>query len=94
MLILQTIRNSGPTRLIWSDFLVRQERWLLRSGREQRSDSDHSITVRGNEWYDHAAGKGGLAIDFVQMFMAEASPDAVTMLLGGEQGSYTAPGAA
>ena len=68
------------------DFLVRQGERLLRSGREKRLDSDHSITVRGNEWYDHAAGKGGLAIDFVQMFYGRSFPDAVTMLLNGEQG--------
>ena len=73
------------------DFLVRQGERLLRSGREKRLDSDHSITVRGNEWYDHAAGKGGLAIDFVQMFYGRSFPDAVTMLLGGEQGPAIPP---
>ena len=73
------------------DFLVRQGERLLRSGREKRLDSDHSITVRGNEWYDHAAGKGGLAIDFVQMFYGRSFPDAVTMLLGGEQGKPYRP---
>lgn len=39
------------------DFLARQGEKLLRSGREKRLDSDHSITVRGNEWYDHASEK-------------------------------------
>lgn len=68
------------------DFLTRQGEKLLRSGREKRLDSDHSITVRGNEWYDHASEKGGLAIDFVQMFYGRSFPDAVTMLLNGEQG--------
>lgn len=50
------------------DFLSRQGEKLLRSGREKRLVSDHSITVRGNRWYDHATEKGGYAIDFVQMF--------------------------
>ena len=68
------------------DFLTRQGEKLLRSGREKRLASDHSITVRGNEWYDHAAEKGGCAIDFVQMFYGRSFPDAVTMLLNGEQG--------
>ena len=36
------------------DFLSRQGEKLLRSGREKRLASDHSITVRGNRWYDHA----------------------------------------
>ena len=68
------------------DFLTRQGEKLLRSGREKRLASDHSITVRGNEWYDHAAEKGGCAIDFVQRFYGRSFPDAVTMLLNGEQG--------
>ncbi len=50
------------------DFLSRQGEKLLRSGREKRLASDHSITVRGNRWYDHATEKGGCAIDFVRMF--------------------------
>lgn len=73
------------------DFLVRQGEKLLRSGREKRLASDHSITVRGNEWYDHASEKGGLAIDFVQMFYGRSFPDAVTMLLNGEQGQEYRP---
>ncbi len=68
------------------DFLSRQGEKLLRSGREKRLASDHSITVRGNRWYDHATEKGGYAIDFVRMFYSQSFPDAVTMLLGGEQG--------
>ena len=40
------------------DFLSRQGEKLLRSGREKRLASDHSITVRGNRWYDHATEKG------------------------------------
>lgn len=68
------------------DFLFRQGEKLLRSGREKRLASDHSITVRGNQWYDHAAGTGGCAIDFVQMHYNSTFPEAVTLLLGGEQG--------
>ncbi|MGO5113421.1 FmdE family protein [Candidatus Avoscillospira sp. LCP25S3_F1] len=41
---------------------------LLASGREKRLASDHSVTVRGNEWYDHAEGRGGHAVSFVQRF--------------------------
>lgn len=73
------------------DFLTRQGEKLLRSGREKRLASDHSITVRGNEWYDHAAEKGGCSIDFVQMFYGRSFPDAVTMLLNGEQGQAYRP---
>lgn len=55
------------------DFLVRQGERLLRSGREKRLDSDHSITVRGNEWYDHAPGRAVLPLTLCRCSMAEAS---------------------
>ena len=68
------------------DFLQRQGEKMLPSGRDKRLSSDHSITVRGNIWYDHAIEKGGLAIDFVKYFYGKTYPDAVSMLLDGEQG--------
>ena len=69
-----------------ADFLERRGEKLLRSGPEHRLKSDHSITVRGNGWYDHAVEKGGYAIDFVRQFYNLSFPEAVTLLLGGEQG--------
>ena len=68
------------------EFLKMQGETLIPSGREKRLESNHSITVRGNEWFDHATKEGGLAIDFVQNFYGHTFPDAVTMLLNGEQG--------
>lgn len=68
------------------DFLQRQGEQLVRSGRDMRLKSDHSITVRGNEWFDHADNSGGYAIGFVRRFYNLDFPEAVTMLLGGEQG--------
>lgn len=68
------------------EFLKMQGEILIPSGREKRLQSNHSITVRGNEWFDHATKEGGLAIDFVQNFYEQTFPDAVTMLLNGEQG--------
>lgn len=68
------------------EFLKMQGEILIPSGREKRLQSNHSITVRGNEWFDHATKEGGLAIDFVQNFYGQTFPDAVTMLLNGEQG--------
>ncbi|WP_312640266.1 DUF3991 and toprim domain-containing protein, partial [Hydrogenoanaerobacterium sp.] len=73
------------------DFLERQGEKLIRSGPEKRLASDHSITVRGNEWYDHATESGGYAIDFVCQFYNLTFPEAVTMLLGGEQGKVYEP---
>ena len=55
---------------------------LLKAGREYRLASDHSITVRGNRWYDHAARRGGHAISFVRQFYDKTFPEAVSMLLG------------
>ena len=40
-------------------FLERQGEKLIRSGPEYRMASDHSITIRGSEWYDHASEEGG-----------------------------------
>ena len=41
------------------EFLRHQGEKLIRSGLEYRLASDHSITVRGNGWYDHAVKEGG-----------------------------------
>lgn len=64
------------------DFLQSKGEKLLRSGREKRLDSDRSITIRGNRWFDHGAGQGGLAIDFVQYYYGLSFPEAVQTLLG------------
>ena len=73
------------------EFLRHQGEKLIRSGPEYRLDSDHSVTIRGNGWYDHATGQGGGPISFVQQFYNLSYPEAVTCLLGGEQGvAYTA----
>ena len=69
-----------------TEFLRRQGERLIPSGRDKRLASDHSITVRGNQWFDHATEQGGLAIDFVQSFYGVSFPEAVTRLLGGESG--------
>ena len=64
------------------EFLLRQGEKLIKSGREKRLASDHSITVRGNRWYDHAVRRGGHAISFVRQFYDKTFPEAVSMLLG------------
>lgn len=79
-------QKQRANRVDLVEFLERQGEKLLPSGREKRLASDHSITVRGNEWYDHALEQGGLAIDFVQNFYGLSFPEAVTKLLGDEQG--------
>ena len=44
------------------EFLLRQGEKLIKSGREKRLASDHSITVRGCEWFDHASNEGDRAV--------------------------------
>ena len=63
------------------EFLRRQGEKLIPAGRDKRLVSDHSITVRGNEWYDHEAQQGGKAVSFVQSYYGLAYPDAVKRLL-------------
>ena len=69
------------------DFLRRQGEKLVRSGPECRLASDHSITVRGSEWYDHAIEHGGGPVSFVRNYYGLTYPEAVTRLLDGEQGT-------
>ena len=73
------------------EFLRLQGEKLIPSGRDKRLASDHSITVRGNQWYDHATEEGGGSISFVQNFYGLTYPEAVTRLLGGEQGMVYKP---
>lgn len=72
------------------EFLRCQGETLIRSGPEFRLASDHSVTVRGSEWYDHAAKQGGNPISFVQQFYNLSYPEAMLRLLGGEQGTVYA----
>lgn len=74
-----------------SYFLQRHGEKLIPSGRDKRLSSDRSITVRGNQWYDHSAESGGYAIDFVRNFYGLSFPEAMIMLLGGEQGEIYRP---
>mgnify|MGYP004513636595 FL=1 len=62
-------------------FLRSRGEKLLPSGRDKRLDSDHSVTIRGNHWFDHATHEGGNAISFVQRFYHLGYADAVSLLL-------------
>ena len=73
------------------EFLRHQGEKLVRSGPEYRLARDHSVTVRGNEWFDHAAERGGGPVSFLQQFYNLSYPEAVTRLLDGEQGIVYAP---
>lgn len=73
------------------EFLRCRGEKLLASGREKRLAGDHSITVRGNEWYDHAAEKGGGPVSFVQTYYGLSYPEAMSILLGGEAGKIYPP---
>ncbi|WP_312940653.1 DUF3991 and toprim domain-containing protein [Oscillibacter sp.] len=77
-------QNANDVDLV--EFLLRRGERLLPSGREKRLVRNHSITVRGNAWFDHATEQGGHAISFVCQFYQMSYPDAVTLLLNGERG--------
>lgn len=68
------------------EFLRRRGEKLLPSGRDKRLDRDHSVTIRGCEWFDHDTRQGGNAISFVRWFYHNSYQEAVQMLLGNEQG--------
>ena len=65
-----------------SEFLRRRGEPLIVSGRELRMGNNHSVTVRGNEWYDHAAETGGGPVSFLKEFYGMDYPEAVQVLLG------------
>ena len=64
------------------EFLRRRGEKLIASGRDKRLASDHSITIRGCEWFDHATEQGGKAISFVKQFYGLSYPEAGSLLLG------------
>ena len=73
------------------EFLRRRGEKLITSGRDKRLASDHSITIRGCEWFDHATEQGGRAISFVKQFYGLSYPDAMSLLLDDDLGgSYPA----
>ena len=70
-----------------AELLHRQGEKLIRSGPEYRMDSDHSVTIRGSEWYDHEARTGGGPVSFLQTFRGMTYPEAMESLLGGNMGA-------
>ena len=68
------------------EFLRLRGERLIASGRDKRLGSDHSVTVRGSEWYDHAAERGGGPVSFLQQFYRMSYPEAMQTLLGGDGG--------
>ena len=71
-------RQANQVDLV--EFLRCKGEPLIRSGPEYRLASDHSVTVHGNRWYDHAAEKGGGPVSFLQRFYHLSYPEAVTRL--------------
>lgn len=67
-----------------AEYLRRRGEKLIPSGPEYRLASDHSVAVRGREWYDHEAKEGGGPVSFLQTFHNLSYPEAVQRLLDGE----------
>ena len=77
-------------RIDLEELLRRNGEKLLPSGREKRLESDHSITVRGNRWFDHAAEQGGYALSFVRRHYGLSFAEGMKLLLG-EDGQRPLP---
>ena len=73
-------------------FLWSRGEKLLPSGRDKRLSSDHSVTIRGNHWFDHATHEGGNAISFVQREAAAFDEKAVKEHLARKQQVSGCPG--
>ena len=69
------------------EFLLRQGEKLIKSGREKRLASDHSVTVRGCEWFDH--GKSFLFTPAFGLTGLTYPPDGFDGLLGSSFGIMT-----
>ena len=63
------------------ELLRRNGEHLLPSGREKRLGNDHSVTVRGNQWFDHAAEQGGYALSFVRRHYGLSFSEGMRLLL-------------
>ncbi|MCR0206617.1 DUF3991 and toprim domain-containing protein [[Clostridium] innocuum] len=63
--------------------LKEQGETLIKDGREYRWGRDHSVTIRGNMWFQHNGSYGGCAIDFLKEFQGMNFAEAVQELLNG-----------
>lgn len=72
-------RQANAVDLV--EFLRFKGEPLIRSGPEFRMSSNHSVTVQGNEWYDHATEKGGGPVSFLKEFYSMNYQQAVLTLL-------------
>lgn len=77
-------RQANAVNLV--EFLRFKGEPLIRSGPEFRMSSNHSVTVHDNEWYDHAAEKGGGPVSFFKEFYGMNYQEAVLTLLNEDAG--------
>jgi len=73
-----------------TEFLRLKGEPLLQSGRELRLERNHSVTVRGSEWFDHAAEKGGGPVSFLKEFYGMNYQEAVLALLDQDVSQFCA----
>lgn len=65
---------------------------LKHSGSEYEwRDGSQKVTIRGNLWFHQYDQQGGDAVDFVRRFYNKDYPEAVSYLLGGCNGTLSAP---
>ena len=74
-------QKNQANRVDLAEFLRFKGEPLIRSGRELRMERNQSVTIRGNEWYDHATEKGGGPVSFLKEFYGMNYQQAVLTLL-------------
>lgn len=82
-------RQANAVDLV--EFLRFKGEPLIRSGPEFRMSNNHSVTVQGNEWYDHAAEKGGGPVSFLKEFYGMNYQEAVLTLLNEDVSQLCSP---
>ena len=82
-------RQANAVNLV--EFLRFKGEPLIRSGPEFRMSSNHSVTVHDNEWYDHAAEKGGGPVSFLKEFYGMNYQEAVLTLLNEDVSQLCSP---
>ena len=69
------------------EFLRQRGEKLLPSGRDKRLDRDHSVTIRGCEWFDHDSRKQR---GFDIFFCADHRPCILRIAASGSSGTSSA----
>ena len=79
----ELIEQANMTDLV--DFLRSQGEEVFQDGHEYRWRRHDSVTLKGNQWFQHSQGRGGFPIDFVKTFYDLPFREAVWTLQNGSK---------